>query len=447
MHFPVTFARLADGMALIVQKFGGTSVGSIERIQKVAAWALDCQAKGDDIVLVVSAMSGETNRLVDLATQLHPIPFSREYDLLVASGEQISVGLVTLAINAEAERRGLINRRVSGSSQLSFSKSARARPFLGYQIGIRTDSTFSKARIQGIDVSQLRQEISGKIIPVIAGFQGVDEANNITTLGRGGSDTSAVAIAVALEADDCEIYTDVDGVYTTDPRMVPKAKKISKISYEEMMELASLGAKVLQIRSVELAAKYRMPLHVRSSFSPVEGTRVIPQDLLGKPLEQVLVAGVAADQNQVKFHLTELDREPSTLASLFTALSDAAIVVDVIVQDQAAIEEGKGVGVSFTVPKTDQLKTREVLLNWKKSEGKTPAIREKGDLSKVSIVGVGMQHHPGVASKMFQLLAKAGVSIELITTSEIKISCLIEGSKKKHAVVALHTGFGLDAET
>jgi aspartate kinase len=422
-----------SSMALLVQKFGGTSVGSVERIKSVAAWALDSQLRGDQVVLVVSAMSGETNRLVSLATEIHPIPFSREYDLLIASGEQIAVGLVTLAINAEAERRGLLKRG---------AHAYQARPFLGHQLGIRTDSVFSKARIQGIEVSELREEISRGVIPVIAGFQGVDAENNITTLGRGGSDTSAVAIAVALGADECEIYTDVDGVYTTDPRIVPKARKISKISYEEMMELASLGAKVLQIRSVELAAKYRMPLHVRSSFSPVEGTHVIPQDFLGKPLEQVLVAGVAADAHQVKFYLSELKRDPEVLASLFTALSDAAIVVDVIVQDLAM---NQAAAVSFTVSKTDQLKTREVLDGWRERENPALKILEKGELSKVSIVGVGMQHHPGVASKMFQLLARAGVAIELITTSEIKISCLIDGSKTNDAVAALHTGFGLDA--
>jgi aspartate kinase len=242
-------------MALIVQKFGGTSVGTIERIQHVARWALDSQARGDDVVLVVSAMSGETNRLVELATRINPMPDSRDYDVLIASGEQVSVGLVSLAINTEAQKRGLPQR---------------ARPLLGHQIGILTDSVFSKARIHGIDTKLLREEIGRKVIPVIAGFQGVDPENNITTLGRGGSDTSAVAIAAALKADDCEIYTDVDGVYTTDPRLCAEARKISRISYEEMMELASLGAKVLQIRSVELAAKHRVPLHVRESWHKTE---------------------------------------------------------------------------------------------------------------------------------------------------------------------------------
>ena len=422
---------------LLVKKFGGTSVGTIERIREVAHLALDAQAEGARVVLVVSAMSGETNRLVALANEIHPIPFSREYDTLVAAGEQISVGLVTLAINAEAERRGLI-RRSTGES--------RARPFLGHQIGMRTDSTFSKARIHAINGRLLHDELDRNVIPVIAGFQGVDADNNITTLGRGGSDTSAVAIAVAIGADDCEIYTDVDGVYTTDPRVVPRARKIERISYEEMMELASLGAKVLQIRSVELAAKYRMPLHVRSSFSPVEGTRVIPKDALGTSLENVLVSGVAADANQTKFYLGHLPRRAHALAELFTALSDAAIVVDVIVLDQATDPDG-GQGISFTVGTADAAKTKEVVEAFR-TRGNAPEllVRMREGLAKVSIVGVGMQHHPGVASKMFGILAAADVWIELITTSEIKVSCLVDGAKLKTAVAALHTGFGLDSE-
>jgi aspartate kinase len=418
-------------MALIVQKFGGTSVGSIERIRHVANWALDCQARGDDIVLVVSAMSGETNRLVELATQINPIPYSREYDMLIASGEQVAVGLVTLAINTEAERRGLIGK-----------EGARARPLLGHQIGIRTDSVFSKARIRAIDTTLLRKEVSKQVIPVIAGFQGVDPENNITTLGRGGSDTSAVAIAAALRADDCEIYTDVDGVYTTDPRLCPRARKITRISYEEMMELASLGAKVLQIRSVELAAKYRLPLHVRSSFNPVEGTRVVSQELLGQQMEQVVVAGVAADKDQVKFTLQNIQDQPGTAAEIFGALSSASIVVDVIVQD---VPSNGMLTVSFTVGKGDHLKARQLLKNLQASAPfQSMKIVEETDLAKVSIVGVGMQHHPGVASRMFALLAEAKVNIKLITTSEIKVSCLIDGDLVQKAVQCLHTGFNLD---
>ena len=416
-------------MALVVQKFGGTSVGTIERIRSVANWALDCQAKGDDIVLVTSAMSGETNRLVDLANQINPIPYSREYDMLIASGEQIAVGLVSLAINTEAMRRGLIQEGGHAS-----------RPLLGHQIGIRTDSVYSKARIQAIDTTLLRKEIARKVIPVIAGFQGVDTENNITTLGRGGSDTSAVAIAAALNADDCEIYTDVDGVYTTDPRLCKEARKIKRISYEEMMELASLGAKVLQIRSVELAAKYKLPLHVRSSFSPVEGTRVVSQELLGQEMEQVVVAGVAADPNQVKFTLQNLPDIPGVAARVFGALSAAAIVVDIIVQDAPS---SGNITLSFTVGKTDFLKSRQVLESVGAQSYHGMRVVEEQDLAKVSIVGVGMQNHPGVASKMFALLAEADINIRLVTTSEIKVSCLIAGAEVKKAVECLHRGFEL----
>lgn len=417
-------------MALIVQKFGGTSVGTIERIQHVARWALDSQARGDDIVLVVSAMSGETNRLVELATRINPVPYSREYDLLIASGEQAAVGLVSLAINTEAARRGLTPGRAPW-----------ARPLLGHQIGILTDSVFSKARIQGIDTRLLRREIAAKTIPVIAGFQGVDPENNITTLGRGGSDTSAVAIAAALGAGECEIYTDVDGVYTTDPRLCAEARKIRRICYEEMMELASLGAKVLQIRSVELAAKYRMPLHVRSSFDSVEGTRVVAQDELGSRMEQVVVAGVAADAGQVKFTLQNIVDGPGVAARIFGALSRAAVVVDVIVQD---VPSNGLLTVSFTVGKGDHLRSRQVLEELSRSEFRDMRVVEQPDLAKVSIVGVGMQHHPGVASRMFQLLAEAGINIQLITTSEIKVSCLIAGGEMKKAVERLHRGFELE---
>ncbi len=417
-------------MALVVQKFGGTSVGTIERIQHVARWALDSQARGNDIVLVVSAMSGETNRLVELAKQIHPMPDSHEYDLLIASGEQVAVGLVTLAINTEAEKRGSLKK-----GQLA------AKGLLGYQVGIFTDNIFSKARIQGIDTTRLKSLISNQIIPVIAGFQGVDSESNITTLGRGGSDTSAVAIAAALKADDCEIYTDVDGVYTTDPRLCREARKMSRISYEEMMELASLGAKVLQIRSVELAAKYRLPLHVRSSFNPVEGTRVVSQELLGGQMEQVVVAGVAADGAQVKLTLQNITDGPGVVAQIFGALSRASIVVDVIVQD---IPSNGMLTISFTVGRSDHLKARQVLDELKAKTFSSLRIAEESDLAKVSVVGVGMQHHPGVASKMFQLLADADINIKLITTSEIKISCLIAAEKTKQAVECLHRGFDLN---
>ncbi|MGE0614965.1 MAG: aspartate kinase [Bacteriovoracia bacterium] len=409
-------------MALIVKKFGGTSVGSIERIQEVAKLVMDARAKGDQIVVVVSAMSGETNRLVELATKINPIPYSREYDLLIASGEQVSVGLVSLALNTLAGK-------------------TVARGLLGHQIGIRTDSVFSKARIQAIDSTLLKREIENGITPVIAGFQGVDSDNNITTLGRGGSDTSAVAIAAAIQADECDIYTDVDGVYTTDPRLCPQARKIQRISYEEMMEFAGLGAKVLQIRSVEIAAKYRVNLHVRSSFERTEGTRVVAKEDLGSEMEKVVVAGVAADPAQVKLTLQNLPDTPGTAAQIFGALSEAAIVVDVIVQTTAA--QGK-LSVSFTVGKTDHLKAQKVLQALAQTHFVGMQISEDAELAKVSIVGVGMQNHPGVAAKMFRLLADAGINIRLVTTSEIKVSCLIAGADTKKAVSCLHQGFELD---
>ncbi len=416
-------------MALVVQKFGGTSVGTIERIQSVACLALDSQARGQDVVLVVSAMSGETNRLVELALQIHPSPYSQEYDLLIASGEQVAVGLVTLAINTEAAKRGLIKKG-----------EVAAKGLLGYQVGILTDSIFSKARIQAIDTSRLQNLIAHRVIPVIAGFQGVDPESNITTLGRGGSDTSAVAIAAALRADACEIYTDVDGVYTTDPRLCKDAKKISRISYEEMMELASLGAKVLQIRSVELAAKYALPLQVRSSFNSSEGTLVVSQDLLGERMEQVVVAGVAADDAQVKMSLQNIPDGAGVAARIFGALSRASIVVDVIVQD---VPSNGLLTISFTIGRSDHLKAREVLEELRAQSFSAMRIAEQAELAKVSVVGVGMQHHPGVASKMFQILAEAGINIQLITTSEIKISCLIASKSMKRAVECLHQGFEL----
>ena len=421
-------------MALIVQKFGGTSVGTVELIQAVAEHALDSQAAGNQIVLVVSAMSGETNRLVELATRINPIPYSREYDMLIASGEQVAVGLVSLAINTLAEKRGLFKGRPY-----------HARPLLGHQIGILTDSIFSKARIHAIDTTLLKNELSRGVIPVIAGFQGVDTENNITTLGRGGSDTSAVAIAAALKADDCEIYTDVRGVYTTDPRLCAEARMIPAISYEEMMELASLGAKVLQIRSVELAAKYNLPLHVRSSFEKVEGTRVVSTErlaeLMGSAMEQVVVAGVAADVSQVKLTLQNLPDLPGIAARIFGALSAASIVVDIIVQD---VPSNGLLTLSFTVGKVDSLKAKNILEELRTGDLAQMRVVEEQALAKVSVVGVGMQHHPGVASKMFKLLADAGINIKLITTSEIKISCLIREDEAKRAVEALHRGFELE---
>lgn len=408
---------------LIVQKFGGTSVGSVERIKNVAKWMLETQKKGHRVVGVVSAMAGETNRLVDLATQINPQPWSREYDMLLASGEQVSVALLTLAIN---------------------SMGGKARGLLGHQLGILTDSVYSKARITQINSDLLLQELDRGVIPIVAGFQGVDVENNITTLGRGGSDTSAVALAAALQSKglevDCEIYTDVDGVYTTDPRMCSEARKLKTITYDEMMELASLGAKVLQIRSVELAAKYKVPLHVRSSFDPVEGTRVVSE---GPMMEQVVVSGVAADLNDAKVTISNLSDKPGLAYDIFSPMAEAAVVVDVIVQSSATDKDG-GMNISFTVPKLDLPKATQIVEERLRKHFPKMQVTAENNLAKVSIVGVGMRHHPGVAAKMFKVLSDAGINIKLISTSEIKITVLVDSDKAKLAVERLHSAFELD---
>lgn len=331
------------------------------------------------------------------------------------------MGLVSLALNA-------------------LSNSAVADPLLAYQLGIRTDNVYSKARIQNIDVSLLKSKLAAGKIPVIAGFQGVDSENNLTTLGRGGSDTSAVAIAAALQADVCEIYTDVDGVYTTDPRVCKDARKIKEISYEEMMELASLGAKVLHNRSVELAAKHGVALEVKSSFNPnQEGTKVIPQEKL---LEKVVVAGVAAADHQVKISLQKIEDQPGVASQVFGALSRESIDVDVIVLDYS--NGGGKLTISFTVDQADSSKALSVLNKLQSNVYPEMEIREKSGMAKVSIVGVGMQNNPGVASKMFELLAEKNINIQLITTSEIKVSCLVDSKDLSNAVNCLHQGFQLD---
>jgi aspartate kinase len=337
--------------------------------------------------------------------------------MLLASGEQIAVALVALAVN---------------------SLGGKARPLLAHQLGILTDRVYSKARIRAIQTDLLREELARGVIPVIAGFQGVDEERNITTLGRGGSDTSAVAIAAALEADDCEIYTDVEGVYTADPRLCARARKLEAISYDEMMELASLGAKVLQIRSVELAAKYGVPLHVRSSFNPVPGTRVVARS---PSMEQILVSGVAADANEAQVSLNNLPEGAGIPFEVFGPIAEAAVVVDVIVQNSAA--PGR-VNLSFTVPEADlanvmQLLQREVLPRFPDARASSQT-----GLAKVSIVGVGMRNHPGVAAKMFRVLADAGIAVKIISTSEIKVSVLVERDRAREAVQKLHSAFGLD---
>jgi len=401
---------------LIVQKYGGTSVGSIERIRAVARRCLATQRQGHRVVVIVSAMSGETNRLLGLAKQISDIPDERELDVIASTGEQVSVGLVALAIHAE------------GGQALSL---------LGHQVRVLTDSAFSRARIQDIDARAIGAALDGGKIAVIAGFQGVDKNGNITTLGRGGSDTSGVAIAAALKADVCEIYTDVDGVYTADPNVVANARKVERISYEEMLELASLGAKVLQIRSVEFGMKFGVPIHVRSSFNDNEGTWVVPEE---KAMEAVLVSGVTATKDEAKISLHKIADAPGMQAKVFKPLADAGIVVDVIVQ--AYIQDGR-TNLTFTLPAADLARAQDILIKQCADVCGPDQIKAESNLSKVSVVGVGMRSHAGVALKMFEILAQENVHVHLISTSEIKISCVIDAKYAELAVRALHEGFTL----
>jgi aspartate kinase len=404
-------------LALIVQKYGGTSVGDLDRIRNVARRCIAARKAGHDVVVVVSAMSGETNRLLAMTNQINPQPDEREQDVVAATGEQVTVGLLSLAIQAQQQK---------------------ALSLLGHQVPIVTDNTFSKARIKRIDSERIRQALAEGRIVVVAGFQGVDEQGNLTTLGRGGSDTTAVAVAAALKADACEIYTDVDGVYTTDPNVCSSARKLDKISYEEMIELASLGAKVLQIRSVEYAMKYKVPLWVKSSFTDDPGTLVCEED---KSMEEVLVSGIAYDRNEAKIAIRAVPDIPGVAARFFGALDERAIVVDLIVQNVS--KDGK-TDLTFTVTKADLAKAREVVEQVARgvhAEG----VETDDQVAKVSIVGVGMRNHSGVAAKMFKVLSAEGINIQAISTSEIKVSCLIHAKYTELAVRALHTAFGLDA--
>ena len=415
-------------MALIVQKFGGTSVGTPERIKNVAARALATQAAGNDVVVIVSAMSGETNRLLKLANDMTPLPDSREIDALAATGEQVTAALTAIAIQ---------------------SLGGKARSFLGHQLKVLTDNAFTKARIKAIDATRVMETIASGTIAVVAGFQGVDEEGNITTLGRGGSDTSAVAIAAAIGAAACEIYTDVDGVYTTDPNICKTARKIERISYEEMLELASLGAKVLQIRSVEVAMKYGVPVHVRSSFTDTPGTWVVGEE---SSLESISVTGVAYDKGEVRVMLVGVDDKPGVVAHIFSTLADENISVDMIIQNapsdapSSKVSGGGGpeskTDVTFTATKSDLPKVKQVIGQIADQVGAL-GIRYDEDIAKVSIVGLGMRSHAGVAARMFKILAEEGINIQAISTSEIKISCLMATKYTELAVRALHDGFGL----
>ena len=403
-------------MALIVQKYGGTSVGDITRIRNVAVRAAKTRGEGNDVVVVVSAMSGETDRLIRLAQQASETPDLREYDSLISTGEQVSAALLAITLQ---------------------SMGVPAKSFLGPQIRILTDSAFSVARIEDVETKRLRRALKAGFIPIVTGFQGVDPEGNITTLGRGGSDTTGVAVAAALKADVCEIYTDVDGVYTTDPNICPDARKLSRISYDEMMEMASLGAKVLQIRSVEFAKKYNVPIHVRSSFNDKSGTWVVKED---EKMEKVLVSGVTLNKNEARVTIIGVPDRPGIASKIFTPISDAHIVVDMIIQNSSA--EGL-TDVTFTIPKVD-LKRALKLVKKTAEEIKAREVLADENIAKVSIVGAGMVSHAGVASKMFNALSKENVNILMISTSEIKISCVVEAKYAELSARVLHQAFALE---
>ena len=404
-------------MALIVQKYGGTSVGSIERIQNVANKVAKWRADGHQLVVVVSAMSGVTNNLVDMAHKLQKEPSPREMDVLLATGEQTTIALLCMAL----ENIGI-----------------PARSYTGSQVRILTDSAFTKARIVSIDDNHIRSDLAAGRVVVVAGFQGVDDEGNITTLGRGGSDTTGVALAAALKADECQIYTDVDGVYTTDPRVVPEARRLDRITFEEMLEMASLGSKVLQIRSVEFAGKYNVPLRVLSSFEEGPGT-LIGSEETNTMMEKPVISGIAFTRDESKLSIRGVPDVPGVAYRVFGPISDANIEVDVIVQN---VGINKTNDITFTVQRKETDKAARILEQVVKDLG-ADKVEVDNKVAKVSLVGVGMRSHAGIASKMFAALAAESINIQLITTSEIKISVVIEEKYLELAVRALHTAFGL----
>ncbi|MBF0126646.1 MAG: aspartate kinase [Magnetococcales bacterium] len=407
-------------MSLIVQKYGGTSVGSLERIRNVAARAVRAHRAGSQVVVTVSAMSGETNRLVALVEELSGGNYSkREYDVVVATGEQVSIGLLAIAIE---------------------SLGVSARSYQGWQVRFITDSVHSKARIQDVEAERIRQDLEAGRIVVVAGFQGVDGQGAVTTLGRGGSDTSAVALAAALKADFCDIYTDVDGVYTTDPRVVPKARKLERISYEEMLEMASLGAKVLQTRSVELAKKYSVPVRVLSSLEEGSGTLLTEEDDI---MEHVVVSAIAFNRDEAQITVQGVPDKPGVAALIFGTLADANINVDMIIQNISA--SSGDTDVTFTVGKGDYRQALEVLRE-PVSRIEAKNLSGNPDIAKVSVVGVGMRSHSGVAQRMFKALSADGINIRMISTSEIKISVVIDEKYMELAVRSLHEAFELDKD-
>jgi aspartate kinase len=404
-------------VSLIVQKYGGTSVGTIERIHRVADRVAQSQQAGHQIVVVLSAMSGETDRLIKLAYEVTATPDERELDMLISTGERVTIALLAM------ELRG---------------RGVNARSFTGRQVGIITDSAHTKARIARVTADRIREALEQGVVPVVAGFQGINEQSDVTTLGRGGSDLSAVALAAALKADRCIIFTDVDGVYTADPNIVPAAKRIDRISYEEMLEMASLGAKVLQTRSVEFAAKFNVPVEVNSSFKEGKGTLVTKEDT---DMEAVAISGVSGDRNQAKITIVGVPDRPGIAARILGPVADAQINVDMIIQNmsQAALTD-----LSFTVPRADLKKAVPIIQDVAKDiEAKSVSVTEA--IAKVSLIGVGMRSHSGVAAKMFGVLSREGINILMISTSEIKISCVIDEKYLELAMRSLHSAFDLDS--
>jgi aspartate kinase len=407
-------------MALIVQKYGGTSVGSIERIENVAEKVIGWRERGHHVVVVVSAMSGETDRLLGLAKSMTPRPNPRELDVLLATGEQVTIALLCIAL----EKRG-----------------CPARSYTGGQVRILTDNAFNKARIQDIEASAMRADLDAGRVVVVAGFQGVDEDGNITTLGRGGSDTTGVALAAALKADECQIYTDVDGVYTTDPRVVPDARRLNRITFEEMLEMASLGSKVLQIRSVEFAGKHNVPLRVLSTFQEGPGTLITFEEAFeAEQMEKVRISGIAFNRDEAKLTMSGVPDRPGIAFSILGPVSDANIEVDMIIQN---IGRDGTTDFTFTVHRNDYDRTLEIL---KQHAVQLGAREVSGDakIAKLSLVGIGMRSHAGVASRMFEALAKEGINIRMISTSEIKISVVVDEKYLELGVRALHEAFELD---
>jgi aspartate kinase len=408
-------------VALIVQKYGGTSVGSPERIKNVARRVAKYKAQGHQVVVVVSAMSGETNRLVALAKEVQAEPDSREMDVILSTGEQVTIGLLSMALKAE----GL-----------------KAKSYTGAQVKILTDSAFTKARILSIDEESIRADLSNDFVLVVAGFQGMDEAGNITTLGRGGSDTTGVAIAAALGADECQIYTDVDGVYTTDPRMVPEARRLKSITFEEMMEMASLGSKVLQIRSVEFAGKYKVKLRVLSSFEEEgEGTLITFEE--DNTMEQAIISGIAFNRDEAKITVIGVPDKPGIAYQILGPVSEANIDVDMIIQN---VGVGGATDFSFTVHRNEYAKAMDLLKSTVQQHIGAREVIGDNKTAKVSVVGIGMRSHVGIASKMFRTLAEEGINIQMISTSEIKISVVIDEKYLELAVRVLHKAFDLDQD-